>query len=254
MEYTGERLIIGNKECDENSDIYKEHIERYKFALKFIQKNNKVLDTACGDGYGTKLLAETEADEVWGADINQQAIETAKNKYSAENLHFRIVDGVDMPFEDNYFDVVISFETIEHIKDYQSFIKEIKRVLKPSGKLIISTPDRKITKKLGIDNPFHVREFTKKEMADLMQTHFKQVEFYGQRPVKRLSLKQKLLQKAYLIYRKLGFLGFLGRIVSNKSKHRVDEEIKGLEKDFEVRQIEKGKEYLYLVIIAEKKS
>ena len=252
MEYTGERLIVGEKGCDENSAIYKEHIERYKFALKFIQKNNKVLDTACGDGYGSKLLIDTEADEVWGGDINQQAIEAAKNKYSAENLHFRVMDVTDIPFDDNYFDRVVSFETIEHIKNYQSFIKEIKRVLKPSGKLIISTPDRQITKKLNIDNPFHLREFAKKEMADLMQAHFKQVEFYGQRPVKRLSLRQKLLQKAYFIYKRLGILGFLGRIVSNKSKQRVGGEIEGLEKDFEVRKMEKGKEYLYMICVCNK--
>ena len=241
MRYTGERLIIGDKECDEDSDIYQEHIERYKFAAEFVQ--GRVLDIACGSGYGSKMLAD-RAEEVWGGDISEEAIKIAKEKYSGENVHFRLMDASELPFDNNYFDLVVSFETIEHLKDSEKFVAEIKRVLKPGGRLILSTPDKRVTKKLGVENKFHVKEFGKKELADILKNDFK-LEFFGQRPVKKVS---KLLL-IYKIYKKIKLLNFLDKIISRRVKEKIGKEMESLEHDFKVGEIKRGEEYLYIIVI-----
>ena len=241
MRYTGERLIIGDKECDEDSDIYQEHIERYKFAAEFVQ--GRVLDIACGSGYGSKMLAD-RAEEVWGGDISEEAIKIAKEKYSGENVHFRLMDASELPFDNNYFDLAVSFETIEHLKDSEKFVAEIKRVLKPGGRLILSTPDKRVTKKLGVENKFHVKEFGKKELADILKNDFK-LEFFGQRPVKKVS---KLLL-IYKIYKKIKLLNFLDKIISRRVKEKIGKEMESLEHDFKVGEIKRGEEYLYIIVI-----
>lgn len=243
MEYSGERLIIGNQECAENSDIYKEHVKRYEFALKFVE-NKKILDIACGSGYGSEMLARAGAQEVWAGDINEEAVKTAKEKYSYENLHFRVMDATELPFDDNYFDLAVSFETIEHVENYIEFAKELKRVLKAEGKLILSTPNKRITKKLGIENKFHIKEFDKKELINLLKSDFK-LEFFGQRPVGEV----KKLLLAYRIYKKIKILKFLDKIFSRRIKENIGKKIESLEKDFKVREAEEGVEYLYIIIL-----
>lgn len=255
-----ERLVIDDQEYNKDSDIYKEHFERYKFSLQFIT-DKKVLDIACGSGYGSYLIAQSGAQEVWGGDIEQQAIETAKQNYQEENLHFRVIDVLDIPFDDSYFDVVVSFETIEHVRDVRVFRDELFRVLKPGGKLILSTPNRKVTQRLGIHNPYHLKEFSVEELVGLFGPvsprasrgrAFRKIKVLGQRPVKKMSLKQRLLQQAYFIYRQLGALRFLGKLMSDKARKDIGKEIEGLEKDFKIKEIKQAQEYLYLILIADK--
>src|SRR3989338_7633286 len=246
MGYTGERLIIGNEKCGPQTDIYQEHIARYKFAQQFVE-NKTVMDIACGTGYGAKILAD-KAQEVWGGDISEEAIKIAKEKYSGENIHFRVLDASELPFDNNSFDLVVSFETIEHIKDYKSYLFEIKRVLKQGGRLILSTPDKRITRRLGIENKFHLKEFNKKELADILKNDFK-LEFFGQRPVAKMSLKQKILQQMYFIYKRFGGLG---RLASKERREKIGREIEGLEKDFEVREEKNEQGYLYMIILADR--
>ena len=262
MRYTGERLIIGDKECDEDSDIYQEHIERYKFAAEFVQ--GRVLDIACGSGYGSKMLAD-RAEEVWGGDISEEAIKIAKEKYSGENVHFRLMDASELPFDNNYFDLVVSFETIEHLKDSEKFVAEIKRVLKPGGRLILSTPDKRVTKKLGVENKFHIKEFGTKEIKELLlNNNFKDIKFFGQRPVKKVS---KLLL-IYKIYKKIKLLNFLDKIISRRVKEKIVKEMESLEHDFKINRLDPPsprlppspkwlrrpsrrarEEYLYIIVI-----
>jgi SAM-dependent methyltransferase len=247
MEFTGERLVLGSQECDEKSDIYMEHMERYRFAVDLVGVGDKILDIACGMGYGAEMMATKGAAEVWGGDIDQQAIKEAKGKYKRENLHFRVMEVTQVPFEDNYFDLVVSFETIEHIDKYLNFIKEIKRVLKPGGQLIISTPDRKISQQLDIQNPFHKKEFIKREMVDLLQTDFREIKCYGQRGVRRMKLSQKLFHRAYSIYHKLNWLSWLKKFMPQQAQDEIGEKIKRLDDNFKVERLNKSKAYLYLI-------
>lgn len=120
-----------------NSRLFLEHFERYKFASRYT-KGLVILDAACGEGYGTNFLLKNGAKRVIGIDKSEKAIEEAKMKYSGE---FRVMDVTKLEFEDNYFDCVVSFETIEHLIEYKKFLDEIKRVVKPKGIVIMSTPN-----------------------------------------------------------------------------------------------------------------
>lgn len=165
----------------ENKDrSFYEHIHRYLFAKELV-KGLDVLDISCGEGYGSKLLSEN-ARAVLGADIDKDIIESAKIKYESENLHFCVNDCTKMTFEDNSFDCIISFETIEHVEEQEKFLFEIKRVLKPNGILIISTPDTYEYSFLrNYNNPDHIKEFTKKEFQTFLASKFNNVVLFGQR-------------------------------------------------------------------------
>lgn len=252
MEFTGERLVVEGR--DEYQDLYEEHIARYEFALQFIKSGDKVLDIACGTGYGSALIVEQkEGVEVWAGDISQAAIESAKQSYTNQaQLHFQVMDAQGrLPFTNNWFDVVISFETIEHLKNCKLFLDELKRVLKQGGKLVLSTPNRRATKRLAIKNPFHIKEFELKELKQLLSGWVK-VEFYGQRPLSKMSWWQKFLQQLYVIYRSCKWLHWLERVVNRKIKQKTSQAIKAVADDYKVVPLESGKDYLYLVVVGEK--
>ncbi|MDZ4793651.1 MAG: class I SAM-dependent methyltransferase [Bacteroidota bacterium] len=156
-----------------------EHLHRYAVALDFVA-GKKVLDIACGEGYGAKLLAKS-AVEVMGVDIDQTVIEEAKKKYTGNNLQFREGSTSSIPAEDNYFDTVISFETLEHVEEHDQFLAEIKRVLKPGGQLLISTPDKhQYTELANYKNPYHKKELYEKDFKELLKKYFPCVSFYRQ--------------------------------------------------------------------------
>jgi 2-polyprenyl-3-methyl-5-hydroxy-6-metoxy-1,4-benzoquinol methylase len=173
-EWTGERL-----ETFVLHDITIEHLHRYALAKEFVQ-GKTVLDIACGEGYGSHLLAET-ALMVQGVDIDESIIAKAKNKYTRKNLSFAAGSVEKIPFERASFDVVVSFETLEHIAAHDTMLAEIKRVLKPGGILLISTPDKKsYSDKPGYSNPFHKRELSEEEFKLVLKKYFRYQEFYWQ--------------------------------------------------------------------------
>jgi 2-polyprenyl-3-methyl-5-hydroxy-6-metoxy-1,4-benzoquinol methylase len=243
-------LIVGEKEVP--ADIYREHIERYRFALDFV-KNKKVLDMACGTGYGSQMMLEAGASEITGGDINEESIETAKRSYQNQNIKFEVADAVEMPFPVAEFDLVVSFETIEHLTEADKFVKELARVLKSKGQLIMSTPNREMTRKLMIKNNFHVKEFDREELIKLLAGYFEEIKVFGQRSVRKLTLKQKLIKKAYFIYIKIKWLEFLKRWFSVATKQIIGQEIDGLEENFQVEEIKPDREYLYFVVTGVKR-
>jgi len=172
--WTGERL-----ESFVFHDITIEHLHRYALAKEFVQGKN-VLDIACGEGYGSNLLAET-AEMVKGVDIDESTITKAKNKYGRKNLSFVTGSVEKIPFDASSFDVVTSFETLEHISAHDTMLTEIKRVLRPGGVLIISTPDKKTySDKPRYSNPFHKKELSEQEFKLLLKKYFHYQDFYLQ--------------------------------------------------------------------------
>jgi O-antigen biosynthesis protein len=178
MEFTGERYIGSLS----SAQISYEHRHRYLFASEFV-RNKNVLDVASGEGYGTSLLAQT-AEKVIGVDISQDAILWSGKTYPAKNLSFIEGSCTKIPIEGEFvFDVVVSFETIEHINagDQILFLKEIKRLLKPDGILIISTPNKKIySDKDNYKNEFHLKEFYRDEFGKFLKKYFSKVFISGQ--------------------------------------------------------------------------
>lgn len=150
-----------------------EHDQRYVEALKYIGNNFAILDIACGNGFGTFKLFRQTQNVVIGGDVSDDALLYCKNKYQQylkeDTFDFRKLDATALDFSDNTFDAIVSFETIEHIADYNKVIIEFKRVLKPGGILLLSTPNRAVSSPDGIIvNPYHVKEFTYDELNSLL--------------------------------------------------------------------------------------
>ena len=142
-----------------------------------------VLDIACGEGYGCAILAET-ARSVVGVDIAAEAVRHAAIRYQRDNVHFRLGSCIKIPLDNHSIDLVVSFETIEHLDEHKAMMAEIKRVLRPSGVLLISSPDKKEYSILrNYRNPFHVRELFKEEFEDLIEAYFKNQALLSQRIV-----------------------------------------------------------------------
>ncbi len=176
LEFSGERFIPGLP-----GEIWLEHWHRYSFASSVVV-GKRVLDVACGEGYGSATLAE-HALSVDGVDISPQAVEHAKKTYAQRtNLNFHCADCTALPFENAAFDVVVSFETIEHITQQEAFLQEVHRVLKPGGCLLISSPNKaEYSDAQGFNNEYHVKELYADELQALLATHFPAQRWYGQR-------------------------------------------------------------------------
>lgn len=177
LDFTGERFT---PECVR--EIWYEHFHRYVFALEFT-RGRRVLDAACGEGYGSALLA-TAATRVTGVDISADAIEHASGRYRADNLEFRQADCTDLPFSDDEFDCIVSFETLEHLENQRGLLDEFKRVLRPDGFLLISTPDKAVySDRQQHDNEYHVAELYRDEFEGLLGEYFPAVRLWGQKLV-----------------------------------------------------------------------
>jgi len=174
LEFTGERFT---PECVR--EIWYEHYHRYAFAQRLI-KDKIVLDAACGEGYGSNILAH-KAKHVTGIDIDINSITHAKNRYKKENLTFNKESCTKLSCKENFYDVIISFETLEHLGQQQEMLAEFDRVLKPNGLLIISTPDKKHYSDIsGFENEFHVKELYKSEFQSLINNHWQAQIWYAQ--------------------------------------------------------------------------
>lgn len=168
----GERMI---PEFHKGNIMYGEHLGRY-MAMDTIVSGRDVLDIASGSGYGTKHISMS-AKKVYGVDVSEEAIEYAKLHYGAKNVQYKVGSGTNIPLDDDSVDVVVSMETIEHIEDQESFLKEVRRVLRPDGVFVVSTPNDKVYPK---GNHFHVREHDKQSLASLLKGCFSQIDFYYQ--------------------------------------------------------------------------
>lgn len=175
MEFTGERMI---PEYNHGQEIYLEHMTRYMFASQFV-KDKVVLDIACGSGYGTDYLLKAGAKKVIGVDISEETINYCKEKYSDNKLEFLVGSVEKIPAENNSIDIIISFETIEHVneKEQLKFLQEVKRVLNLDGIFVVSTPNSLIYPK---GNKFHLKELNPDEFQKILRKNFKNVEIFYQ--------------------------------------------------------------------------
>ncbi len=175
MEFTGERYVPSLR-----GQIYYEHLHRYAVAARFCAEK-RVLDIASGEGYGSALLARVAA-EVFGVDIDERTVEHARAAYYASNLRFQRGSVTDVPLADRSVDVVVSFETIEHVDQHERMLDEFRRVLVPGGVVVISSPNKLLYSDIpNFSNPFHVKELYFSELRDLLIRRFRHVAIYGQR-------------------------------------------------------------------------
>lgn len=194
MEFTGERMVPGFNKGDE---IYLEHLNRYFFASRFVE-GKRVLDIASGTGYGSSILHANKAKNVIGVDISEEAISFSKKTYKADDLNFLVGSATSIPVEDNSIDIVVSFETLEHLsgEDQTKFLKEIDRVLTHDGVLIMSTPNVNVFPK---GNSFHIKELNRKEFTDLLDKYFGQVKILYQDNIEVGYISSKKMLEAGLV-------------------------------------------------------
>lgn len=169
-EPTGERMLPDRQRGEL---VHAEHTSRYRYAAQFAA-GKRVLDAACGEGYGSQLLQAARAASVTGVDIDETTVAAAREKYDAR---FERSDVGSMPFDDDSFDLIISFETIEHVENAEAVIAEFRRVLAPGGTLIISTPN---SSEYEVKNEFHKREFNFEEFGELIGDRFGPVHWLHQ--------------------------------------------------------------------------
>ena len=175
LEWTGERYVPQMR-----GTIALEHLHRYAFASEYVQGLD-VLDIASGEGYGSEMLSRT-ARHVYGVDIDEVSVTHAQRKYQSKNLEYRLGSCTEIPLLDSSVDIIVSFETIEHITDHEIMMLELKRVLRPGGVVLISSPEKNAYDDLNQNpNPYHIRELNRGEFKLLLAKHFKHTALMGQR-------------------------------------------------------------------------
>ena len=158
---------------DPTSELWGEHRARYRFALERLGPGQRVLDVACGAGFGLEILSGAGMPAI-GVDYDHVPLAGLREPRTVVQA-----DGTRIPFNACSFDAVVSFETLEHVSDAAALIAEVRRVLTPDGQLILSTPNRAFRESA---NPFHIREFAADELRSLLDEHFSEVQLFGQRP------------------------------------------------------------------------
>jgi len=167
---------------DNPTEFFSKHLSAYHFLKKYAS-NKSILEVGFGDGYGMNYLSEN-AKEIIGIDIAPKNIPLAETKYPNSKLSFIHFDGYHFPFEGCRFDIVCTFQVIEHIPEEKliEWLTEIKRVLKPGGIFCVSTLNLKNAQKPGgtyQKNKDHEKEFFAWELQDLLRQVFEQTEHFG---------------------------------------------------------------------------
>jgi 2-polyprenyl-3-methyl-5-hydroxy-6-metoxy-1,4-benzoquinol methylase len=201
-----ERLVPGTEEWT----IFKvEHQQRYEFFAPRCQ-NLDILDAACGVGYGSHILARSGARSVLGVDISAEAVDFANEHYQQPNLAFKTCDVEQLNILGRQFDLIVSFETIEHVPNPQRFIAEVHRSLKPEGTFICSTPNKNYEAKAnGKHNPYHLSEMTYTQFVEAMSYCFDIREQFYQTHSPAYLRHLQLLKEIHQTQRTVRFSKFL---------------------------------------------
>lgn len=146
------------------------HLNRYLTTKQYV-RGKRVLDIACGEGYGSKLMKNWGAASVVGVDTSEEALTVANNYFSGEGISFLNHTAEELPFENDSFDVVVSFETVEHLDHPENFLREVARVVKFDGVVLISCPNDPYYSKNdpAFSNPFHKHAFNFFEFKELTE-------------------------------------------------------------------------------------
>ena len=176
-EFTGERVIPGLVDAD----LLNEHLARYRFAARFAAAGCAVLDAGCGSGYGTAEFGQ--AGSVTGIDISREAVQHARENFGRAGVRFLQASSERLPFADGSFDLATAFEVIEHVEHWPILLEEARRVLKISGVLLVSTPNKAYyaeSRGEAGPNPYHCHEFEYEEFQNALYAAFPHVRMWTQ--------------------------------------------------------------------------
>ncbi len=185
-------MIFSNKERQAPTVVTEAeptHLVRYNFALNFIKNTDNVLDIPCGTGYGSKLIS-TRSNKTTGLDICTEAIDHAIEFFGSDNIEYMVGNAESLkdifPIK-SLFDVIVSFEGIEHLKNQESFLDGVSGLLKKDGLLIISTPRK------PHGSPYHTVEFSREEFKDILSEFFIVEKMFGQIYTEIFDLEEKIV-------------------------------------------------------------
>ncbi len=150
-------------------DIRADHVERYLLAANLLKPGWRVLDIACGVGYGSFLMAERAPGvSVDAIDVAEDAIDYARRHYAHDNVRYVVGDALSCELRKGHYDAVVSFETLEHVTDDRRFLTRLHEAARPSGRLILSSPNEDTLPFSPSDFPYHVRHYSSREMEELL--------------------------------------------------------------------------------------
>jgi 2-polyprenyl-3-methyl-5-hydroxy-6-metoxy-1,4-benzoquinol methylase len=203
LNFTGEYFIPGKS----GERIEADHLERYRFACRYA-KGKAVLDIACGVGYSSQMFIEAGAFSYDGVDINEKLIEYAGKTYGSNSINYFLGDICTFTPNKTY-DLITCYETIEHIKNYETAIKNLNSLLKVGGTLLISSPNRTVTSpncNTLADKPsneFHTQEFIPEELISILNKHGfteDRDNLYGQRQRKKVYRNRYYRKIIYTLF------------------------------------------------------
>lgn len=164
LPFTWERLIPKQIPSDPASQkLFEIHLRRYETAASYVQ-GKRVLDIACGTGYGSQMLRLAGAIAVVGVDICPETIQYARNHYQENNVEFVCADALTFEWPQQ-FDVIVSFETIEHLPHPAKFLNRLRSLIIPGGDLLLSAP---LGETRHID-PYHLHAFSQEDIFTLLE-------------------------------------------------------------------------------------
>ena len=177
---TSERLVPEHVASRDGYLLYLRHVFAYDLAAGMVEPGAAVLDMGCGEGYGTARLAARGAEAV-GVDVSPEVIGHAGAKYGSDGCRFQVYDGRELPFPDGAFDMVTSFQVLEHVQDDEGYAAEVARMLRAGGRLVLVTPNAATRLEPGERpwNRFHLREYTRDDLGGLLEGKFAEVTLAG---------------------------------------------------------------------------
>ena len=180
MRETGERRSATAAPTREDSAMDALHRYPYGLARGWVKGGRNVLEVGFGDGYGAALL-RPERGTYEGIEVAREAVPHAEGRYGDETTTFRLYDGTTIPFPDETFSLVLSFQVIEHVADVERYLRELRRVTAPGGRIALTTPNRLYRVGEGERpwNRFHLREYSPDEFLRAVEPVFPGVEIFG---------------------------------------------------------------------------
>ena len=190
LELTGERTL---PDVPAENYWFRRHLAVYEWIGARVI-GQRVLDMACGEGYGSEVLSRSAAS-VLGVDANPDAFEHARLRYARSNLRFER-GMVELHGAPGAYDAVVFLQTIEHVQDPVAVLEHFRSLLAPGGAVFVSTPNVLTLAPAGADkssNPWHIREYRAAEFRQLCATVFSQVELLGLFHARKLALHARAL-------------------------------------------------------------
>jgi len=187
---TGERTL---PDVPAENYWYRRHLAVYEWIARRV-RGLRVVDMACGEGYGSDLLARAGAAAVVGVEANPEAYEHARLRYVRETLRFEraLVETYDEPC-----DALVFLQTIEHLQDPDAVLERFRTLVAPDGAVYVSTPNVLTLAPPGArksDNPWHVREYRPQEFEALCRAHFRSVALHGLFHARKLAVHERALR------------------------------------------------------------